>query len=102
MYCMVSWTVLGVDCNLCVDAVDHAELQYADENNNSLIWNAACHIFFFFLSELQDCRAWMIYFYSDLWWCKNNEFRDMSKCHESLNLAAASVGGSRIKSAFYC
>lgn len=47
MYCMVSWTVLGVDCNLRVDAVDNAGLQYADENNNSLIRNAVCHVFFF-------------------------------------------------------
>lgn len=46
MYCMVSWTVLGVDCNLRVDTVDDAGLQYADENNNSLISNAACHLFF--------------------------------------------------------
>lgn len=45
---MVSWTVLGVDCNLCVDTVDDAGLQYVDENN-SLIWNAAWHSFLFFV-----------------------------------------------------
>lgn len=34
VYCMVSWKVLSVDCNLHVDAVDDAGLQYAAENNN--------------------------------------------------------------------
>lgn len=65
MCCMVSWTVLGVDCNLRIDGVDDAKLQNADENNNSLIRNAVCHLFF-----LPVCTARLSYlnefFFSDV------------------------------------
>lgn len=101
MYCMVSWTVLGIDCNLCVNIVDDARLQYADENNNSLIWNAACHPFFF---VCQHCKTvvpeWFIFplMFDDV---KVMNFATYQSVIESLNLAVASIGGSHITS-FYC